>query len=147
MGGPRVLKNVGSKSTEMFPSHAYRTHDASKPGELRSILLTKDATKVRFKPGSARFRDFEPCPNLEPNLWSGSTHPPEPWTGLRHPSPYSSCSPEGEDEEENATIFGIKSTLIVSVITVMNEGDGIGTYILAIIFTSAESRDSEMIYV
>jgi cadmium resistance protein CadD (predicted permease) len=41
---------------------------------------------------------------------------------------FSSCSPEGEDEEENATISGIKSTLKVSMITVMNGGDNIGTY-------------------
>jgi hypothetical protein len=35
-------------------------------------------TKVRFEPGSARFRDFGPCANLEPNLWSGSAQPPNP---------------------------------------------------------------------
>ena len=27
-------------------------------------------------PGSARFRDFEPCPNPELNLWSSSAQPP-----------------------------------------------------------------------
>jgi hypothetical protein len=54
-------------------------------GELKLLhLLThiRCDKKVRFEPGSARFKDFEPCLNPEPNLWSGSTHPPEPWTEL-----------------------------------------------------------------
>jgi hypothetical protein len=38
--------------------------------------LYKHAKKVRFEPGSARFRDFELCLNLEPNLRSGSTSHP-----------------------------------------------------------------------
>ena len=46
-------------------------------------MQQKVRQKVRFEPGSARFKKFQDFPNPEPDLWSGSAHPPELWTELR----------------------------------------------------------------
>jgi hypothetical protein len=58
----------------------YCTHGHGKQSKtLASRLVNvqnKHQKKVWFEPGSARFRDFEPCPNPELNLWSGSAQPP-----------------------------------------------------------------------
>ena len=45
-------------------------------GKHTKILSPRSTKKVRFEPGSARFKDFQPCSNLEPDLWSGSTFHP-----------------------------------------------------------------------
>src|ERR1700679_3405562 len=78
---PRILSLAFQTVVDMAlantPKHSPQDHKSCTKDHKRSMK------KVRFEPGSARFKDFQPCSNLEPDLWSGSTHPPEPWTELR----------------------------------------------------------------